>query len=120
MGSDMVDKMRLWCAGRQEERGLRDPKWDPKNSGCLAGLSGSEGTRGDSRPVENPCLPAGAPYRQGPWITTHQLCGSPFHFMNAPVVSSDVLSMTSMMPLPLSSGVISALGPPMSVLTWPG
>ena len=84
---------------------------------CSAGAQRMGGDSGDSRPAETPFSPL---YRQGPRITTHQLCGSPFHFMNAPVVSSDVLSMTSMMPLPLSSGVISALGPPMSVLTWPG
>ena len=50
----------------------------------------------------------------------HQGCSSPFHFRNFPVLASDAFAITDVMPAALSSGVISAFGPPMSVFTKPG
>src|SRR5699024_3913055 len=47
----------------------------------------------------------------------HQGCNSPYHLKKLPLLSSVRLAATAWMPAALSWGVISALGPPMSVCT---
>lgn len=51
------------------------------------------------------------------WADIHQACSSPFHLKKPPVASRVRASVTALMPAALSWGVISALGPPMSVWT---